>query len=245
MKATTLLIPALAGLAFLTGCDTNGLSSREVHNSYAALINSAYRQSSEATNHTPLAPPIQLAVAQIGEVAPDATLITNLQHRSELVSHVIPLPMPGNGAENNGYYQPNSEKANDPEKLAAQFQAVRNLSREAGAHYLLIVGGSIDSFTTHNYLTLLDPTVIGGFILPAVKVSADGKAAGACIDADTGRVIFLVNTETHESLSSPDAFVEDHRQLLNHQVRAELLNQLAAKFIQNHGQQTATNVTPR
>lgn len=240
-KICSMLITGAAAL-LLAGCETDGLSVREQHNNYAGLINSAYRQPVSNAPAAPLAVPLRLAVAQIGEVAPDSALLTNLTRRPALVASVVALPMPGERTSLNRYEGSVADKPGDADRLSGQIQSLCNLSRYAGARYVLLVGGSMDTYSSHNFLTLFDATIVGGALLPAVQLSSDGKAAGALIDAETGRVLLLANAGVRDTASSPDYFSTDRQESLNNRVRAELLEKLAGNFLDQLASQTATNV---
>ena len=237
----TCLIGSLATMALLVaGCETDGLSTREDHNSYAAMVNSLYRQPRSAATNQPLVAPFQLAVAQIGEVTPDSSFVAELGKDPALIRHVIPLPFPGKSDGNRRYYG-NQNQTNSPELLASEVESLRNLSRDAGARCLLVVGGSIDSCASHNPLTLFDVTIVGAAVLPSVEVKSDGKAAGALIDVETGRIVLLTDAQARETGMSPTFYADDRRDAVNSELRAQLLKKLADNFLDSIRQQVAAN----
>ena len=229
----TAIIPAAVLLA---GCDTTGLSVREQHNSYAAMISSVYRETPASATNKPLARPMRLAVAQIGEVAPDASLVTALEKDPALVREVIPVPMPGDIVGNSGYNYVDS-KSNTPENLSAQVKSARNLARDSGADYLLLVGGSIDSFDTENVLAVFDLTIVGGYLVPAAKIHMDGKAAAALVDVESGRVVCMVNSQVHQSKSTPDFFSTQKRNEMSAEMREQILKVLAGDVLERAGRE--------
>jgi hypothetical protein len=236
MKKTILLAAIMPAALLMTGCDTTGLSVREQHNSYAAMISSVYRETPAGVTNKSLVRPMRLAVAQIGEVAPDASLVTALGKDTSLIREVIPVPMPGDTLGNYGYNYAGG-KASTPDSLAVQMQSSRNLARDAGADYLLLVGGSIDSFDTENVLAAFDLTIVGGYLVPAGKIHMDGKAAAALVDVESGRVVFMVNSQLHESKSTPDFFSTQKRNEMSADMRGEILTHLAADVLERAGRQ--------
>jgi hypothetical protein len=234
MKKTILLAAIIPAALLMTGCDTTGLSMREQHNSYAAMMNSVYRETPGGATNKPLVKPMRLAVAQIGEVAPDAPLVTALGKDASLVREVIPVPMPGDIVGNFGYNYADG-KANTPDNLAAQVKSARNLARDSGADYLLLVGGSIDSFDTENVLAVFDLTIVGGYLVPAAKIHMDGKAAAALVDVESGRVVCMVNSQLHQSKSTPDFFSTQKRNEMSADMRGEILQVLAGDVLSKVG----------
>jgi hypothetical protein len=237
----------LAGL-LLTGCETTGLSAREQHNSYAALVYSLYRRAPDGEAIKPFRPPINLAVAQIGEASPDSSFMKELGRDPSLVRRVIEVPMPGDGARPYAYNPGADENKRNQERgdaLADQVKAARNLGRDLGAQYLLLVGGSIDSYNTRTPLTALDVTLIGGAIAPGVKVHSDGKAAGALIEVETGRIVFLTDAQLKKTGLSPSYYANERRDSLNASLREELLKQLAGNVLDRMGRAQAEHAALR
>lgn len=244
MKKTFLLATIVPTALLLAGCETTGLSAREDHNSYAAMINSVYRETPVVTNHPPVARPMRLAVAQIGEVAPDDSLVNELRKDSSLVANVIALPMPGDAVGNYGYnYSRNQDSKTD--SLAEEEESARNLARDSGAQYLLLVGGSVDSFNTENVLSVFDLTIVGGFVVPATHVHMGGKAAGTLIDLDSGHVIFMVNSQEEQSGATPDFFADEKRDEMTLETRTQLLTKLADDVLQKLGDLPAEQTAGR
>jgi hypothetical protein len=244
MKKTFLLTAIIPAVLLMTGCDTTGLSVREQHNSYAAMINSVYRETPNGATNKPLTRPMRLAVAQIGEVAPDTSLVAALGKDPALVREVIPVPMPGDTVGNYGYNYADG-KANTPENLSAQVQSARNLSRDSGAEYLLLVGGSIDSFDTENVLAVFDLTIVGGYLVPASKIHMNGKAAAALVDVESGRVVFMVNSQLRQSKSTPDFFSTQKRNEMSVEMREQILKVLAGDVLEKAGRQPSEQAAIR
>ena len=116
--------------------------------------------------------------------------------------------------------------------LADQVKGARNLARDLGARYLLLAGGSIDSYNSRTPLTVLDVTLVGGAITPGVKVHSGGKAAGALIEVESGRILFLADAQLKKTGLSPSYYAGERRDGLNAKLREELLKQLAGKVLE-------------
>src|SRR5438874_1290777 len=87
-----------AGALALAGCESTGLSAREVRGrDYATYAYSMYDPSSltdspaSAEPAKPIATPAKIAVAQLGEVAPPADMIDRLRKNSAVFASVQPV----------------------------------------------------------------------------------------------------------------------------------------------------------
>lgn len=238
MKKTFIAGSAVVAGLLLTGCETTGLSTREQHNSYASLVYSLYRRAPDGEAVKPPRPPINLAVAQIGEASPDNSFMKELGRDTNLVRRLIEVPMPGENPRPYSYNRGADENKTDLDRSDAradQVKSARNLARDLGAQYLLLVGGSIDSYNSRTPLTVLDVTIIGGAVAPGVKVHSDGKAAGALIEVETGRIVFLADAQLQKTGLSPSYYTDERRDSLNASLRTELLKQLAANVLNRMG----------
>ena len=229
MKNKVISCCSIGAVTLLTaGCVTTGLSSRDDGNSYAALVSSGYQKAPPGEPPGRVTLPIRLAVAQIGEPAPEAAFLKELGRDPGIIKSVSPLPMSGNLRSG---YGSSVTQSNTQELLAAQVLSARNLAREMGAQYLLLVGGSVESFSSHNPLSVLDLTIVGGMLLPGSKVQMQGKAAAALIHAPTGRVVLLNNVELTKTGFTPSFYVEERRDEMSVEMRTEALQQLAADVL--------------
>ncbi len=231
MKKTLLVATIIPAALLLTGCYTTGLSAREQNNNYAAMINGVYRRAPAGVTNKPPVLPMELAVAQIGEVAPDTAFTDELGKNSSLIQSVIALPMPGDNGDRYRYGTVNNE-SNGADTLAGEVESARNLARDSGAKYLLLVGGTLDSFDAESVLSVLDLTIVGGFMVPATQIHMRGKAAGALIDVESGRVLFMANAGREQSGGTPDFFTDQKRDEMSVEVRRELLIKLADNVLE-------------
>jgi len=220
---------ALAGVVscFVTGCETTGLSLRE-HSGvdYPGYVLSL-RPSNSRIVANKVAPPIRLAVAQIGESAPPRKMLEDLQQRTDLITSVISLPLPGEATRSYGYNN-TPEKAPD---YAGRIQTVCQLAQASGADYIFLFGGNMDTWSKASQLSLLDITIIGGVLIPSTEINLEGKGAGVLIDAATGQPVFFVNTENKLSKYTPDFLQDDKKTELMVQGRDDLVQKTTDEFL--------------
>ncbi len=223
------LLPLLAILLAVPGCETTGFSPREHSGSYPAFVNSLYQKEPEPPPAQPLHKPIHLAVAQIGESSPAAPLLRQLEGHPDLVATRIGIPMPGDpGSDRISRREPTDSGSG---QRAAELAAARHLARQLGADYLFLVGGNIDTGEVKNALAVLNFTIIGGAIVPGSRVRAEGKAAGALIEVASGRVLLLVHADQEKTGLTPAYFVQDKSNRFRLQLRDQLLRKLGEQLL--------------
>ena len=224
------ILPVLSLAVLLAGCDTTSLAPKDQQNGYAALINGVYQETPTTVEAKQIQRPINLAVAQIGEIAPQASFIAQLKKNTYLIRSVAALPLPGEAKPKCSY---ESSRSNAPTavEFKKQVESARNLSRDLGAQYLLLVGGGVDTYEAHNPSAVLDVTIIGGGVIPSLKIHADGKASGALVDVETGRILLLANVEKTDTGLTPSYFATDKRNTMVARMREDLLNTLAQEVL--------------
>ncbi len=233
MRRWIITITAFA-LMGMTGCYTTGLSPREYGSStYTKLVYGLYYDQPESSTQGAFTKPIKLGVTQIGEVAPPKSFTSLLQNSPTLISEVIDIPQLGAEQTGYGYYQQKEEDIEaEAVKFAKRTTAMRKLAKELGADYVFLFGGNIDIETIGSPLGIFDITIIGGAIIPSQTVKAEAKAAGALVDTEDGRVVFLVNTETQAQGVTPSWFLEDKQKRMQINLRDQILGELGQKFLE-------------
>src|SRR6185503_885089 len=161
--------------------------ARECPGSYSRLVYEMARQQQNAAPTGGLRKPIRLAVAQIGEVAPATNLLGELRSHPALIATVVALPSP---VESRERYPTRSANAPEPPSVVSRLAELRSLAKAMRADQVLILGGSIDTWTTRNVLAPLDITLVGTAIFPSARVHGQGKAAGILLDVESGAVRF-------------------------------------------------------
>ena len=212
----------------VSGCYTTGLSMRETGQfNYSNLIYGLYDESDSAAKQEVLDKPIKLAVAQVGENAPPVAMLNALAEQKYLISKVSVIPA-GGSETNYGNNQNNTNK----EEFNKRMVKMRKLAKDLGANYIFLFGGSADYGYTANWLQFFDITLVGGYILPSNKITAEGRAAGALISVETGRVVFLVNSEAKKQARSATFTVDSRQEEVVVKLRDDLVVSLADEFIE-------------
>lgn len=242
MKTIIQSVIAVAAVCLLAGCETTGLSPREVSGaSYPNYILSLQSSGSDAPAQKPVVP-IRLAVAQVGEAAPPDTILDKLAGQKTLVSSAIGLPLPGD-RDNYSYYNYNRRIEPKEEDYAARVRAVRGLARAAGADYIFLFGGNIDSWQNRNPLAVLDITIVGSAVMPGSRINIEGKGAGVLINVETGEPVIFVSAEAKDSALSPDGLADGKTTGMRVQVRDELIGKLSDELLKKLAESSAASKT--
>jgi|HubBroStandDraft_1064217.scaffolds.fasta_scaffold132019_2 hypothetical protein len=230
---------AVTAICALTGCETTGLSPRET--SGVSYPNYVLSLPSSGTNTlTKISTPIRLALVQVGETAPPDSMIDKLAAQKTLVVSVMGLPLPGD-AGNFPIYTRASAQGPD---YAGRVKAICNAARTTGADYVFLFGGSMDSWQENNSLSVFDLTIVGGFLVPDVKIHIEGKGAGTLISTTTYQPIFFVDASVTSVDSSPDFLADGKTMTLRAKDRDELANKLSDQFLNKlAGVSVPTNTT--
>ena len=231
--------------AAAAGCESSGLSPREAGNQTVADYTMAlydpapfgYGVPAEALpaggrQAAPLRPPIKVAVAQIGEVAPPASFLQALEKHPDLFSRVEGIPGPMAAVGQGNYRVTQEMEAALKRRTAEEGEKVRRLAKGMGMDYLLLVGGTIDHGTQSTGWTAADITIIGAFIAPSKRVIAEAKSHGSLMDLAADQVVLTGSGHaTQEALTSTAAQDEGRVDTVR-KVRDEVLLNLAADIIQ-------------
>lgn len=226
-------------LALVIGCATTGLSPREVRgqdfSTYAMALYDLPGSGTAATARTPLHLPARVAVAQVGEVAPPQVVIETFRSEAALFASVQPVP----GVVDVGAQVAYSSHAPDYQVQArrtahSHIDRMRSYSRDIGAEYLFLFGGTIDRASTRTPLSAADLTIVGGFFVPSRKIQGTARASGALVDVETGRVILSVSADSQSKRMAP-SFSQDNDEIellsgLRDDVVLELAEQLTASM---------------
>lgn len=220
---------AVAAICLLAGCESTGLSPRETsmvsYPNYILSLESNPATNSAAATPQKIVTPIRLAVAQIGEDAPPVALLDKLAAQKTLVASVGGLPLSDGGSP---YYVRPGRQGPD---YASQVKAICGLAQAAGADYVLVIGGNLDSWEQHNSLSVLDITVVGGFIVPGGKIHVEGRGAGTLISTSTCKPVLFVSADAHTSALSPDFLVDGKTTAMDARTRDELAAKLGERFL--------------
>jgi hypothetical protein len=221
---------AVAAICLLAGCASAGLSPHETStvsypNYILGLQSGATTNVIASTGPQKIVAPIRLAVAQVGEDAPPVDLLDKLAAQKTLVASVTSLPLPDD------YHFPFGRPGREGSDSGSRVKAVCGLAQAAGADYVLIIGGSLDSWEQHNSLSVLDITIVGGTIVPGARIHVEGRGAGTLISTATCKPVLFVSADTRTSALSPDFLVDGKTAALDAQVRDVLAAKLTDQFL--------------
>jgi uncharacterized membrane protein (UPF0136 family) len=226
MKMLVQSAVAVTAVCLLAGCETTGFSPRETPMvSYPNYILSL--ESGPAGAPQKIVTPIRLAVAQIGEDAPPETLLDKLAGQKTLVASVNGLPLP----DDDGNQIPYSRPGRPGPDYSSRVKTVCSLAQAAGADYVFLVGGTVDSWRQNNSLSVLDATIVGAAIVPAARIHVEGRGAGALISTATCRPVLFVSADSRTTGMSPDFLVDGKTAALDAQVRDQLAAKLTDQFL--------------
>jgi hypothetical protein len=230
-------VATMLPLAALAGCSSSGLSPREDSgldfSSYLYSLDTPINASPDARpGHLVL--PANLAVAQIGEVAPPSRFLDALRGHADLFARVEPISgVPGLK------YQPvrvtpdcKDGTLTAEERARMEMGRMSRVAREMGMGHLLLIGGTMDQATKENGLAILDLTIVGAFVVPSKHVDAEAKASGALIDLESGRVVLFASADATRARLASTATQGAGEIDVMREARDEVLTKLAGQVIQ-------------
>lgn len=226
MKSLSKVISSVCMLIMLAGCISSGLSPRETGTqSYSHYVLSLYDNG--PASPSPAAAeqsfPINLAVAQMGEIAPPSGMLEELSRRPELFNRAEAIP----GHITVGHHNKNAQQ--DPVK--EQMQNMQRLARDMGMDHLLVFGGTVDYGTRASAFSVLDLTIVGLFVVPSRQIKADGRASAALVDLKTQRVLFIVTAEAQAQRLASAATQKGDQQRVLESMRDQLTDKLTREFV--------------
>ena len=226
-------------MVVVIGCTSSGLSPREVRGQdFGTYVMALYdagpaQPAAAAAAPAPLRPPIRVAVAQVGEIAPPDAVLDKLRAHRESFASVQSIPgltdVSGHPAYagHPAYHPPQMRQS-----AAAHVQRMRRLARDVGADYLFLFGGTIDQATTSTPLSAADLTIIGGFLVPSKRIQGVARASGALVEVDSGRVVASVSAGRDARRLAP-TFARDNGELAQlKQLRDEVVVELADQLVE-------------
>jgi hypothetical protein len=174
----------------ILGCESSGLSYRESRGMDQGSYLAALQPDGPTQVVTPqrFRAPANLAVAQIGEVAPPQAMLDELRKAPTLFQRVQPIPAVG-GPQ----YAPEAVAG-----ARRQIDSLRAIAGSTGADYLLLLGGTVDTAHTPNALAPLDITIVGLYLVPGHETRALMKASGAIVDVRTGQIVSISSAELQD-----------------------------------------------
>jgi hypothetical protein len=179
--------------------------------------------------------PLNVAVAEIGELAPPPELIDGLRADTRIFRRVTSIPGISDG---DFHFDPYSRDATAGSPNTPTVASTRNplrrlerLARDTGMDYLLLVGATVDSRTHPTPVSILDLTIVGAYVVPSNSISGQARASGILIDIRTDQVVMTSSATAGDRTMAPsiaDQGVEDH---LIRALRDEVYRQLNKQIL--------------
>jgi hypothetical protein len=227
MKQGLMALSVAAGAA-LCGCESSGLSPREVpgrtQSSYLYSMYEGLGSVEQSGPTRPLQLPANVAVVQVGEVTPPATKMDAMKKDKAVFARVEPFPGPD--SPQTAYDAKARQTPTRP-----SITTLRRAAADAGMDYVLLVGGTIDHDTSGTPLSLLDVTIVGGFIVPSRESRATAKASAALVDVKSGRVMVSSSAEAKKWSLVPAASVDGEQPKLLEAVRDDVVAKLGTQVV--------------
>jgi hypothetical protein len=235
MRSSSILLSgACAAWLLCPGCVENGLSIREKPGTdFSRYALSLYQDQAliadAAAPKQPLVLPARIAVAQIGEVAPPQAMLQVLRSDSDAFVAVQSIPAAA-GTDARMIVNASGQREVDDSAARQRMNLMLRYTRDTGSDYLFLFGGTIDHATTGTGLSLADVTIVGAFMVPSKRISAEGRASGVLIDARSGHIVLAVGASRTDSLLAPTAAQDSDELKLLTSVRDELTKELAGQL---------------
>ena len=236
MKHAVTAMALTAGVSMM-GCSSTGLSPREVpgrtQSAYLHALYDVPGATASSSSAQPLGPPRPLrlptgvAVVQVGEVAPPQTMIDALRKEPAVFARVESLPGTETFNAHTDYTRDGANRVVARPSLAG----LRRMAADVGMDYVLLVGGTIDHASAGTPLSLLDITIVGGFIVPSRETRATAKASAALVDVKSGRVVVSSSAEAKRSSLVPAASVAAERPKLLEALRDDVVGKLGTQVL--------------
>lgn len=228
---------AVAGLAVtLSGCGYEARRSGQ-GTDYAKYVFALYDDSCDRTAWTTSRPrfPVNVAVAEIGELAPPPELIDGLRADTRSFRRVAAIPGISDG---DFHFDPYSRDAtsgspNTPTvpSTHSALRRLERLARDTGMDYLLLVGATVDSRTHPTPASILDLTIVGAYVVPSNNLSGQARASAILIDVRTEQVVMTSSATASDNTFAPsiaDQGAEDH---LIRDLRDEVYQRLTKQIL--------------
>jgi hypothetical protein len=237
------LLLGLAPLVLLGGCVSSEERVGRVGQGqdYSRYVFSMYDQpQAGATSALPASFPMNVAVAEVGQLQPDPQLLEKLRKDKGLFARVEPITGISSG---NSYDQANGAVAQTegneatpacPAKVEDARLALRRLqrlARDTGMDYLLITGVTVDSQAHSTPLSALELTIIGAFVAPSEQLTAQGQASAALIDLRADRIVFTTSAAAQDRTQAPPVAQRGAGEQQARNLRGTVYQKLGEQFI--------------
>ncbi len=233
MKCKALLL-AVGTFAIAAGGCAGGPSQRTGSgNDYSKYVLALYNDPGDySMGRRTVEFPISMAVAQIGEVAPDSAMVTRLREGKDVFRRIEPIPAPMDGVEA-AHCDPNTPEGRQP------IRKLQSLARDMGLDYVLVCGGTVDTHGRATEASIADLTLVGAYVIPSREIAGHARASAALVDVRTGSVVMSSAAEsrasTLASAASADGDADRLSQKLEQNAYASLAKQVVDEAQRRNG----------
>jgi len=214
-----LMVLAAAALA---GCQ-GGLSVREGTHDLPLMLYELKGPDEPAAAFRP-AGPIRVAVAQVGEIAPEKGLLDGLRPAKDEFERVIGIPLPALAESPYGRVENVEQRRTKAREAVSR---AMQLARGLGATHALIVGGYIDTSRRYTWASAFNVLILPLWLAPSVEVRASGKAAAALVDVASGEVVMVSTAQVTDDGVVPLAYASNKEDVLTGKLRGLLAVEVA------------------
>jgi rhombotail lipoprotein len=188
---------------------------------------------------TPPTAPMRVAVAQVGELVPPQAMLNHLRQNKAMFQRVEGIPAVFDDYSQSGAL-PTTPKQITRDRVAR----LQRMTQDLGLDYLFIYGDTVSNYTRENPLQILDLTIVGAFVIPSRQVRANGKAAGALIDARTGSVLFIASADTEQTKMATNSNEDGETVKVIQNARESLTLRLADQLVARTQEVVVTSPMP-
>ncbi len=190
MKCKALLLAVGAFAISAGGCAVGPSQRTGAGNDYSKFVLALYNDPGDySMGRRTVEFPISMAVAQIGEVAPDSAMVTLLRDGHEVFRRIEPIPAPMDGVEA-AHCDPNTPEGRQP------IRKLQSLAHDMGLDYVLVCGATVDTHGRVTEASIADLTLVGAYVVPSREIAGHARASAALVDVRTGRVVMSSAAES-------------------------------------------------
>jgi len=230
----TRIAGAGCALSLLVGCSYQSKRSGQGAD-YAKYVYALYDDPSGGATASTTSPrfPLNLAVAEIGELSPPTDLLESLRTDTRVFRRISGIPGISDGDFRSDPYAPDAD-CKPPQAFAATRVALRRLerlARDTGMDYLLLVGATVDSRSRPTPASILDLTIVGAYVVPSNDLSAQARASAILLDLRTERIVMTSSAADHNKTFAPSVVNAGAEDQLIRAIRDSVYQRLTHQFI--------------
>lgn len=216
----------IATLAFAAGgCAVGPAQHTGDGTDYSKYVLALYNDpGNDSMGHRTVEFPISVAVAQIGQVAPDPAMLTVLRDGHDVFRRVEPIPAPIDGAEA-ARCDPNTPEGRQP------IRKLQALARDMGLDYVLVCGATVDTHGRNTGASIVDLTIVGAYVIPSREIAGSARASAALVDVRTGRVVMSSAAESRASTVASAASFDGDSDRLGQKLEQSAYASLAKQVV--------------